>query len=151
MRIIVALTLLSTLAAAAPASAESFTGVFKNDPAIALVMPAVGPNGPIQAGHLKGTATTQTRSGATATSTYECIFWSTPGAETPSAGICQVVENGKDRLSQQLVCGAPDPKDQVAPCWGAMVGTGGKYVGKVGNFSQMGTLVAGTLQGAWKD
>jgi len=53
----------------------------------------------------------------------------------------------------QLSCLVMDPKNPASEgtCWGALIGNSGRYAGKTGSFTQMGTNASGTGQGAWRD
>jgi hypothetical protein len=134
------------------AQAESFTGTYKND-AINLVMVPASQGAPAQGGAAwKGVTTSTTKSGVTTSSNYSCVGWLTPGQGTTNAAACEASDNATDKWSAYILCAA-DPNDANKPssCWGALVGTGGKYAGKTGQFVQHGTNASGTSEGAWND
>ena len=148
-----AVTLAAALALGSAASAETFTGVFKNDPATLLTAPGPTPAATQLGAYWKGTSTSTSKSGVVTTSTYTCVGWSTPNAATDTAAVCEGADNATDKYAINLVCAANDPKDpsKGAMCWGALIGTGGKYAGKHGNFAQFSSVSSGTNEGAWSD
>jgi hypothetical protein len=148
-------TILAALAAtclATTAAAEPFTGTYQNGPVTMVMVSAKGE--PAQGGaYWQGSTTAVSKSGATTKSTYTCVGWLTPGQATTNTAVCNAADNDTDKWSVQILCLVPDITDPSKPgtCWGAMIGTGGKYAGKTGQFVQYGTTVSGTSQGAWND
>jgi hypothetical protein len=143
---------LAVACVATGAQAESFTGTYNSDP-VHLVMVPASQGSPAQGGAAwKGVSTATYKSGATSTSNYSCIGWLTPGQATNNSAVCEASDNATDTWSAYILCAA-DPTDATKPgtCWGGLVGTGGKYAGRTGQFVQHGTNTSGTSEGAWNN
>jgi hypothetical protein len=145
---------LPLLGLAPAAAAEPFVSEYVLGPKTVIVSPNPHGGAPLLAGHWRATAVTTYKSGAVTRSTYECVAWSTPGAQTSSAALCGASDNAVDTYTISLVCQDPaDIKDMAAPryCWGPLTGTGGRYAGKHGVYTIIGFPKSGSGQGAWAD
>ena len=143
---------LAALAGATSAAAESFTSTYKNDPVRVIMAPGPTPASSMVGVHWTGTTTATTKAGVATTSRYECIGWATPSQATSDAGVCEGVEGSAGKYAMQIVCAIADPAKPAgaATCWGALIGTEGRYAG-TGSFTQIGDNVSGTGECAWKD
>jgi hypothetical protein len=143
------LTSAATLLFAGAASAEPFTSTSKSEQGVAVAAPAVGGFLALRAGASKGSLTATFQSGRIEKADFSCIGWFTVGS--PQTAVCQAV-SGADAYSMRVTCLQPDEKTRTGFCQGVLIGTGGRYAGKTGLFSQMnrpdGTA---TAQGAWND
>lgn len=137
----------ATAAFAGGASAESFTFTYTND--AASMVSAATSAGPVYAGSWKGVSTTLMKSGATVKSTYQCTIWPTPGQATNQSMICDAVDSSGDKFSVTSNCLSSDKGPSL--CWGYAQGLSGKYAGKVGAMSQIGSGASGAGQGAWTE
>ncbi|WP_309605788.1 hypothetical protein [Phenylobacterium sp.] len=138
-----------TFFVAGAAAAEPFTSTSKSQPITNARAPAVGGFLALGAGANQGELTATFRSGRVEHASFHCIGWSIQGQ--PQTAVCEA-ESGADRYSMRVTCLTPDPATRTGFCQGVLIGTAGRYAGKIGLFSQLnrpdGTA---TAEGVWND
>jgi hypothetical protein len=151
MKTAICLAIAASFAGAGAASAESFVSTSKAEPATAIDVPAVGGQPALRGAHWKGVLTATFKSGRVDKADFSCIGWMTPGAAIAQRAVCDSA-NGPDKFSMRVDCLAPDQASRTQFCQGVLVGTGGRWAGKTGLFSQIGRQGGeATAQGAWND
>lgn len=148
MRTAILITTVALLFAGA-AAAEPFTSVSKTESITSARAPAVGGFLALGAGANKGELTATFKSGRVERASFHCLGWSNQGQ--PQTAVCEA-ESGADKYSMRVTCLTPDEATRTGFCQGVLIGTGGRYAGKTGLFSQLnkpdGTA---TAQGVWND
>ena len=148
MKLMTWLAAMAVVGCASAASAESFTTTWTSDAPMVVRAPGTIGGAPAVAAYFTGVTTATYKSGAVVKANYQCVQWPAAGMGTNTQAICQVQENATDKYSVVYSCSSDD---KSAACWGGLAGTGGKYMGKRGTVSQIGTGASGAGQGAWAD
>ena len=134
---------------AGTAMAEPFTTVSKSESISSARAAAVGGFPALGAGANKGELTATFKSGRVEHASFHCIGWSNQGQ--PQTAVCEA-ERGADKYSMRVTCLTPDTATRTGFCQGVLIGSGGRYAGKTGLFSQLnkpdGTAIA---EGVWND